>query len=171
LALAHAGDLAQAGNLTNDLARHHPDDSAMNNRSLPEIRAAMEIMGSRPAAALGELAPAAAYELSWVEPRLMPACLRGQAYLRVHRGREAAAEFQKILDHRGVVFDAPIAALAHLDLGRAYALEATGSQGDQTAPLRAKARTAYQDFLTLWKNADPDLPILTEAKAEYAKLK
>jgi hypothetical protein len=158
LALPLAGDLAQAGNLTNDLARQHPDDTAMNDRSLPEIRTAMEIMGSRPAAALGELAPAAAYELSWVEPPLMLAYLRGQAYLRVHRGREAAAEFQKILDHRGVVFNAPITALAHLELGRAYALEATASQGDQAAPFRAKARTACQDFLTLWKNADPNVP-------------
>jgi len=87
--------------------------------------------------------------------------VRGQAYLAAHQGNEAAAEFQKILDHRGVVINEPIGALAHLGLARSYAL-----QGDA-----AKARTAYQDFLTLWKDADPDIPILQQAQAEYAKLK
>ena len=87
--------------------------------------------------------------------------MRGQAYLAAHQGNEAAAEFQKILDHRGVVINEPIGALAHLGLARSYAL-----QGDA-----AKARTAYQDFLTLWKDADPDIPILQQAQAEYAKLK
>jgi tetratricopeptide (TPR) repeat protein len=87
--------------------------------------------------------------------------VRGEAYLAAHRGSEAAGEFEKILDHRGVVFNEPIAALAHLQLGRAYAL-----QGDA-----AKARAAYQDFLTLWKDADPRIPILLQAKAEYANLK
>jgi len=83
-----------------------------------------------------------------------------RAYLAAHKGSEAAAEFQKILDHRGLVLNQPIGALAHLGLVRAYVL-----QGDT-----AKARTAYQDFLTLWKDADPDIPILKQAKAEYAKL-
>jgi tetratricopeptide (TPR) repeat protein len=91
---------------------------------------------------------------------LYPVYVRGEAYLAAHRGGEAAAEFQKILDHRGIVLNEPIGALAHLQLGRAYAL-----QGDT-----AKARAAYQDFLTLWKDADPDIPILKQAKAEYAKL-
>jgi tetratricopeptide (TPR) repeat protein len=86
--------------------------------------------------------------------------VRGEAYLAAHQGNEAAAEFQKILDHRRIVLNSPIGALAHLQLGRAYAL-----QGDT-----AKAKTAYQDFLTLWKDADPDIPILKQAKAEYAKL-
>jgi len=86
--------------------------------------------------------------------------VRGEAYLAEHRGREAAAEFQKILDHRGIVLNEPIGALAHLQLGRAYAI-----LGDS-----AKARAAYQDFLTLWKDADPDILILQRAKAEYAKL-
>ena len=89
-----------------------------------------------------------------------PIYLRGEAYLAGRRGNEAAAEFQKILDHRGVVVNEPIAALAHLGLARAHTL-----QGDT-----AKARAAYQDFLTLWKDADPDIPILKQAKAEYAKL-
>src|ERR1700719_4410375 len=91
---------------------------------------------------------------------LYPVYVRGEAYLAAHQGSEAAAEFQKILDHRGIVLNEPIGALARLQLGRAYAL-----QGDT-----AKARAAYQDFLTLWKGADPDIPILKEAKAEYAKL-
>ena len=83
-----------------------------------------------------------------------------RAYLAAHKGSEAAAEFQKILDHRGLVLNQPIGALAHFGLGRAYVL-----QGDT-----AKAKAAYQDFLTLWKNADPDIPILKQAKAEYTKL-
>jgi hypothetical protein len=87
--------------------------------------------------------------------------VRGEAYLAAHRGSEAAAEFKKMLDHRGIVLNEPIAALAHLQLGRAYAL-----QGDTP-----KSRAAYQDFLALWKDADPDIPILKQAKAEYAKLK
>ena len=91
---------------------------------------------------------------------LYPAYIRGLAYLAAHKGVEAAGEFQKILGHRGIVISDPIGALAHLQLGRAYALS-----GD-----RSKARSAYQDFLTLWKNADPDILILQQAKAEYAKL-
>jgi tetratricopeptide (TPR) repeat protein len=86
--------------------------------------------------------------------------VRGQAYLAAHQGKEAAAEFQKILDHRGIVLNEPIGALAHLQLGRAYTI-----QGDT-----AKAKAAYQDFLTLWKDADPDIPILKQTEAEYAKL-
>src|SRR6267143_1787285 len=93
-------------------------------------------------------------------PNLYPVYVRGEAYLAAHKGSEAAAEFQKILDHRGIVFNEPIGALAHLQLGRAYAM-----QGDT-----AKSRAAYHDFLTLWKDADPDIPIFKQAKAEYAKL-
>jgi tetratricopeptide (TPR) repeat protein len=92
---------------------------------------------------------------------MYPVYVRGLAYLASHRGNEAAAEFQKILDHRGIVLNEPIGALAHLQLGRAYAM-----QGDT-----AKAEATYQDFLTLWKDADPDISILKQAKAEYAKLK
>ena len=101
------------------------------------------------------------YELGeWGLASLYPAYVRGEAYLAARQGREAAVEFQKILDHRGIVISDPIGALAHLQLGKAYALS-----GDKT-----KAKNAYQDFLTLWKDADPDIPILKEAKAEYAKL-
>jgi len=122
---------------------------------------------ANPQQALDTLEVAAPYELglpalwfyNW--PNLYPVYVRGEAYLGAHRGSEAAAEFQKILDHRGIVLNEPIGALAHLQLGRAYAM-----QGDT-----AKARAAYQDFLTLWKDADPDIPILIQAKAEYTELK
>jgi Tfp pilus assembly protein PilF len=91
---------------------------------------------------------------------MLPVFVRGEAYLAAHQGNQAAAEFRKILDHRGLVLNEPIGALAHLGLGRAYVL-----QGDT-----ARAKEAYQDFLTLWKDADPDIPVLQQAKAEYAKL-
>ena len=91
---------------------------------------------------------------------LYPVYVRGEAYLAAHQGAEAAREFQKILDHAGIVYNDPIGALAHLQLGRAFTLS-----GD-----KIKAKTAYQDFLTLWKDADPDIPILQQAKTEYAKL-
>jgi len=110
------------------------------------------------------LKTAVRYELGQSEPfdlgMMYPAYVRGQAYLLVRRGKEAAAEFQKIIDHRGIVLNFPLGALAHLQLGRAYVMS-----GDT-----AKARTAYQDFFALWKDADPDIPILKEAKADYAKL-
>jgi eukaryotic-like serine/threonine-protein kinase len=91
---------------------------------------------------------------------LYPAYVRGEAYLAARQGREAAVEFQKILDHRGIVVSDPLGALAHLQIGRAYAMEGGTTQ----------AKAAYQDFLTLWKDADSDIPILISAKAEYAKL-
>ncbi len=113
------------------------------------------------------LEPTTPYELGWQGccsvgfiPSLYPVYIRGLIYLAGHRGREAAAEFQRILDHRGIVVTAPIGALAHLQLGRAYALS-----GDH-----ARAKAAYEEFLALWKEADPDIPILREAQAEYAKL-
>src|SRR6266436_433437 len=129
-------------------------------------RAKLELHRANPQQALDSLRAAAPYELglpaysfyNW--PNLYPVYVRGEAYLAAHQGREAAAEFQKILDHRGIVLNEPIGALAHLQLGRAYAM-----QGDT-----AKSRAAYQDFLTLWKDADSDIPVFKEAKAEYAKL-
>jgi tetratricopeptide (TPR) repeat protein len=114
---------------------------------------------SKPLKAIELLQTTLPYELG--AGNLYPAYIRGESYLSAHQGREAVLEFQKILDHRGIVFADPIGALAHLQLGRAYALS-----GDED-----KARTSYQDFLTLWRDADPDIPILKEAKAEYARLK
>ena len=131
---------------------------------MPTIRAQLAISRKDALKAVKCLQDSAPYELG--SPgrgmfALYPVYVRGEAYLVVGHGSEAAAEFQKILDHRGVVLNEPIGALAHLGLARAYVL-----QGDNS-----KARTAYQDFLTLWKDADPDIPILIAAKAEYAKLK
>ena len=133
---------------------------------LPTIRAATEINRNDPAKAIDILQAASPYEFGVPVPPsqfggyLYPAYLRGQAYLLLHKGGEAAIEFQKFLDHRGLLANCPLGALAHLQLGRAYTMA-----GDTT-----KAKAAYKDFLALWKDADPDIPILKEAKAEYAKL-
>jgi len=159
LVLALLGDSARAKKLANSFTSRYPVDTVINSLWLPEIRSVIKLSDGKAAQAVDELAPAAELELSWVEPQLMPAYLRGQAYLMAHRGPEAAKEFQNILNHHGIVFDSTIAVLAHLQLGRAYA-----SQGDT-----AKAKAAYQDFLTLWKDADPDIPILKQATAEFAK--
>jgi eukaryotic-like serine/threonine-protein kinase len=166
LAMAYAGNTGPAQALTDDLGKRFPEDTVVQFNYLPTLRAKLELLLSNPQEALVLLATASPYELglaafdyyNW--PSLYPVYVRGEAYLAAHQGREAAAEFQKIHDHRGIVLNEPIGALAHLQLGRAYAL-----QGDTT-----KARAAYQDFLTLWKDADSDIPILKEAKAEYAKL-
>jgi len=164
LALALAGDSAQATRLAGDLARRFPEDTIVQFNYLPAIRAAAAQGSGSPAKALEALVPAAPYELSLTigsaDFALCPVYLRGEAFLAAHQGSAAAAEFQKILDHPGVVQNEVIGALAHLGLGRAYAL--SGDTG--------KAKAAYQDFLTLWKDADPDIPILIQAKAEYAKL-
>ena len=122
-------------------------------------RGAAALESGNAAKAVEALAAAAPYELTGSFPGY-PAYIRGQAYLKMGQGSAAAAEFQKIVDHRGVVQNDPVGALAHLGLARAYALS-----GDT-----AKARTAYQDFFGLWKGADPDIPIYKQAKTEYAKL-
>ena len=129
-------------------------------------RAAIEINRNNVAKAIDLLQAAAPYELGYPLPEvefgglLYPAYLRGQAYLLLHQGKEATVEFQRFLDHRSLVANCPLGALAHIGLARAYVL-----QGDTV-----KARAAYQDFLALWKDADPDIPILKQAKAEYTKL-
>jgi eukaryotic-like serine/threonine-protein kinase len=164
LALAQVGETARAKAIVEELAKSYPSQTVLKVYWLPTIKAALELNGNNSAQALVFLEAAAPYELG--EPpqlqlgTLYPAYIRGQAQLMTHNGSAAAAEFQKFLDHRGIVLNFPLGALAHLQLGRAYALS-----GDQT-----KAKTAYQDFLTLWKDADPDIPILKQAKAEYAKL-
>jgi tetratricopeptide (TPR) repeat protein len=160
IALGLAGDAAQASRLAADLAKRFPEDTIVQSNYLPTIRAAAALQGGSASKAIEALAPVAAYELGSVGQQLYPVYLRGEAYVAARQGSAAAAEFQKILDHSGVVANEPIGALAHLGLGRAYALQGDGS----------KARAAYQDFLALWKDADPDIPILKEAKSEYAKL-
>jgi predicted Zn-dependent protease len=164
LALARAGDTAGAEKLAAELDKTFPLDTLVERYWLPTIRAAVALERKDPNRAIELLKVANTIELS--EPSqftifLCPVYVRGEAYLMLHDGNRAAAEFQKFIDHRGVVMNFPWGALARLGLARAYAL-----QGDTT-----KARAAYQDFLTLWKDADPDIPILKEAQAEYAKLK
>ena len=166
LVLALAGDPSRAQLLADDLAKRFPDDTIVHFNYLPVIHAQLALSRRQVSKAIEVLQVAAPYELAapgnvalW-SPSLYPIYLRGNAYLAAHQGSAAAVEFQKIIDHRGIVANQPIGALAHLQLGRAYALS-----GDKN-----KARSAYQDFLTLWKDADPDIPILKQAKAEYAKL-
>jgi len=166
LALALAGDAARAQALADDLAKRFPEDTIVQFNYLPTIHAQLALRHNDSSKALEALQAAAPYELgspgavtlNFVS--LYPVYVRGAAYLSRHQGSEAAIEFHKILDWPGVVINEPIGALARLGLARAYALA-----GDS-----AKARAAYQDFLALWKNADPDIPVRQQAKAEYAKL-
>jgi eukaryotic-like serine/threonine-protein kinase len=164
IALALAGDAPQAERLASDLNKRFPKDTNVQFDFLPMIRAAIALRSGDAAKALQALAASEPYELAEGNTAftfaLYPVYLHGEAYLAAKNGAAAAGEFQKILDHSGVVGNEPIRALAHLGIGRAYALS-----GDS-----AKARAAYQDFLALWKNADPDNPTLKQAKAEYAKL-
>ena len=157
---AQTGDAARAESLAGEILKQRPSDTLANVWLLPMIRAAIEMNRNNPGKAIEILQPVMPYDLANLRG-LSSVYDRGQAYLLLHKGNEAAAEFQKILDHPGVVFNAVTGALAHLQLGRAYVLA-----GDE-----AKARAAYQDFFALWKDADPDIPILKQAKAEYAKFK
>jgi serine/threonine protein kinase len=165
IALGLVADAAEATRMADDLAKRFPQDTIVQLEYLSMIRGAIAIQSGKAAKAIEALAPAVPYELGSPAQALTfslyPAYLRGVAYVAAHQSSAAAAEFQKILDHPGVVQNEPIAALAHLGLGRAYAL-----LGDT-----AKARTAYQDFLALWNNADSEVRVLKQAKAEYAKLK
>jgi DNA-binding winged helix-turn-helix (wHTH) protein/tetratricopeptide (TPR) repeat protein len=161
LAFARAGDAAHAHRLDQELAKSFPLDTPLNLYWLPIIRATIEI-GRNPAKALELLEPAAQYDLGQVPPIncLCSIYVRGGAYLRAQRAKEAAAEYQKILDHRGIALNSIQGPLAYLGLARAYVMA-----GDT-----ATARGAYQDFFALWKDADPDIPILQDATAEYARL-
>jgi ATP/maltotriose-dependent transcriptional regulator MalT len=164
IAFALAGDSANAARLADDLAKRFPQDTIIQSEYLPMVQAALALNRGDSASALQTLAVAAPYELGHTNDdftfALYPVYLRGEAYLAAKKGDAAAGEFQKILNHPGVVGNEPIGALAHLGLGRACVLS-----GDS-----AKAKTAYQDFFALWKNADPGVPVLEQAKAEYAKL-
>ena len=166
-ALALVGDSSEAQTLATDLEKRFPEDTSVQFSYLPALGALAALNHGESARAIELLQIAVPYELG--APRsalgtvgaLYPIYVRGEAYLAARQGAEAAVEFQKILDHPGIVFSDPIGALARLQLGRAYAMS-----GD-----KAKAKAAYQDFLTLWKDADPGIPILKQAKAEYAKLR
>jgi DNA-binding winged helix-turn-helix (wHTH) protein/tetratricopeptide (TPR) repeat protein len=163
LALARAGDTAGAEKLATELDKTFPLGTLVQRYWLPTIRAGVALERHDPNRAIELLKVTSMIELGLTTNLtiiLCPVYLRGQAYLMLHDGNRAAAEFQKFIDHRGLVVNFPWGALARLGLARAYAM-----QGDT-----AKARAAYQDFLTLWKDADPDVPILKQAKAEYARL-
>jgi tetratricopeptide (TPR) repeat protein len=163
LALARAGDTARAEKLASELDKAFPLGTLVQSYWLPTIRAGVALERKDPNSAIELLKAASTVELGEITQLtifLCPAYVRGEAYLMLHDGNRAAVEFQKFIDHRGLVVNFPWGALARLGLARAYALEGN----------TAKARAAYQDFLTLWKDADPDVPILKEAKAEYAKL-
>jgi len=164
LVYARIGDSARAKIMIAELEKNYPSDTLMKVYWLPTLKGALELSANNPVQALVHLEAALPYELGQ-PPQLQvgtmyPVYLRSMAQLASHNGAAAATEFQKFLDHRGVVLNFPLASLAQLGLARAYAM-----QGNS-----AKARSAYQGFLALWKDADPDIPILKEAKAEYAKL-
>ena len=166
-ALALAGDASGSQSLADDLAMRFPEDTPVQFEYLPTLRALFALCAKAPLDAIDCLRTALPYDLAMPGTAffakfggLYPAYVRGKAYLDAGCGREAAEEFQKVLDHRGIVLADPIGALAHLQLGRAYAVS-----GD-----RARAKSAYEDFLTLWKDADRDIPILIRATAEHAKL-
>jgi tetratricopeptide (TPR) repeat protein len=164
LALARIGEIAGAKAIVEELEKNHPSDTMLKVYWLPTIKAAMELNANNSTQAVMFLEAAAPYELG-IPPQFLlgtmyPAYIRGQAQLLAHNGVASAVEFQKFLDHRGIVINFPLGALAHLGLARAYA----------TAGDTGKAKAAYNDFFALWKDADPDIPILKEAKAEYAKL-
>ena len=159
VALAMTGEVSRAQAIEDDLSHRFPDDTLLHQVSIPVVRALIEMDRKAPEKAIEALQAATPYELG-TNQGLFPIYVRGLAYLQAKRGAEAAAEFQKMVDHRGIAPTAPEHSLAKLGLGRAYVLA-----GDT-----AKARAAYQDFFALWKDADPDVPILKEAKTEYEKL-
>jgi eukaryotic-like serine/threonine-protein kinase len=165
LALAFAGDSTRAETLVVDLAKRFPEDTTVQFNYLPAIQAQMELNHHDAADAVEVLEPAVPYELGLAGSanfmaNLFPVYVRGEAYLAAGKGAQAAAEFQKILDSRGLVLDEPIGVLANLGLGRSCVLQGNA----------AKARAAYEEFLQLWKNADPDVPLLRQARAELQKL-
>src|SRR5437867_1517778 len=165
LTLARIGEIARAKAIVQELEKSYPSQTVLKVYWLPTVKAAIALNTNNFAQALVSLEAAAPYELG-KPPQLQlgtlyPAYIRGQAQLLAHNGSAAATEFQRFLDHRGIVINFPLGALAHVGLARAYVLS-----GDT-----AKARTTYQDFFTLWKDADPDIPILKQAKAEYGNLR
>ena len=175
LAFAMTGDSARAGSLAQDLGKRYPLDTQVQSLWLPAIQAQVALNKKNPAASLNTLQAASRIELGTIPFVANLSCLyhvyvRGEAYLAAGQGSAAAAEFQKILDHSGIVWNCWTGALARLGVARANALQARTSQAADADAARVRALAAYKDFLALWKDADPDIPILKEAKAEYAKL-
>jgi eukaryotic-like serine/threonine-protein kinase len=164
---ARAGESDRAQTMADELSRQARLSTALNNFWLPTIRATIELNRKHPSKALESLQPALDYELGVPFPQaqvcgsLYSAYVRREAYLRAGQGQQAAAEFQKLIEHRGIVMNFILGALAHRQLARAKAMS-----GDQE-----NARKSYQDFFALWKEADPDVPIVRQASAEYEKLR
>jgi eukaryotic-like serine/threonine-protein kinase len=175
LAFAMAGDTARAESLAQDLEKHFPLDTQMQSLWLPAIQAQLALDKKNPALAPNALQAASPIESGQISfvvniSCLYPTYVRGEAYLAAGEAKAAAAEFQKILDHSGIVWNCWTGALAHLGVARANALQARTSQGADADAARVRALAAYKDFLTLWKDADLGIPVLKEAKTEYAKL-
>ncbi len=175
LALALASDIGRAEGLARDINKRYPLDTQMQSLWLPAIQAQLALDRKNPAQALNALQAASRIELGGVGFITQGSCLyhvyvRGEAYLAGTQASSAATEFQKILDHSGIVQNCWTGALAHLGVARANALQAKTSHGADADAARVRALVAYKDFLTLWKNADPDIPILKQAKSEYAQL-
>jgi eukaryotic-like serine/threonine-protein kinase len=167
VALALAGDLPQAQSLAADLETRYPEHTSVQFSYLPTLRALVSLHAGRPSQAIEQLQLAESYEFG--QPTITffgyfgsfyPVYVRAQAHLAAHRPVEAVSELRKILEHRGLLLADPLGARVRLDLARALA-----QSGDV-----AQARAAYQEFLTLWKDADPDTPLISQARAEYAKL-
>jgi tetratricopeptide (TPR) repeat protein len=175
LVLALIGETAKSQSLADNLAKSFPEDTAVRFNYVPALRAQLALNRGDPGGAIEGLQLTSSHELMipsgpTVDLVMLPVFLRGRAYLKAHQGHEAAAEFQKILDRPGLLAFSPIRALANLYLARAYAMQSHSLPGPEADAARANVRAAYESFLTLWKDADPDIPILKEAKAEYAKL-
>jgi serine/threonine protein kinase/tetratricopeptide (TPR) repeat protein len=175
LAFAMAGDTARADSMAQDLGKRFPLDTQMQSLWLPAIQAQLALDKKNPTSALNALQAASSIELGEIQFVINNSCLyhlyvRGEAYLAARQGTAATAEFQKIIDHSGIVWNCWTGALAHLGVARANALQSRTSQGADADAAGTRALAAYKDFLTLWKDADPDIPILKGAKAEYAKL-
>jgi serine/threonine protein kinase/tetratricopeptide (TPR) repeat protein len=175
LAFAMAGDTVRAESLAQDINKRFPLNTQMQSLWLSAIRAQLALDRKSPAQAISDLQGAAPIELGTIPflnnvSCLYPTYIRGEAYLAAGQGKEGAAEFQKIIDHNGIVWNCWTGALAHLGVARGNALQSRNSPGADADSTRIRALAAYKDFLTLWKDADPDIPILKQAKAEYAKL-
>jgi hypothetical protein len=175
LVLALVGDTEKSQSIAENLAKSFPEDTTVRFNFLPTLHAQLALNRGDTAAAIQGLQVTPSQELMipggpTLDLVMLPVFVRGKVYLKAHQGNEAAVEFQKILDRQGLLVFSPIRALANLYLARAYALQSNSLAGLEADAARAKARAAYEGFLTLWKDADPNIPILTEAKAEYAKL-
>ena len=175
LVLALVGDTEKSQSIAENLAKSFPEDTTVRFNYLPTLHAQLALNRGDTAGAVESLQMTSSRELMipggpTIDLVMLPVFVRGKAYLKAHQGSEAAVEFQKILDRQGLLGFSPIRALANLYLARAYAIQSDSLSGPEADAAKAKVRAAYESFLTLWKDADLDIPILKEAKAEYAKL-